>query len=311
MTAAATGRGGDATGYGHAGYAASLSEFGRPLHLERSDGWILQRGIKDTLYSDAMGPYPLFFCRDWSRLGDDLSDLAGDLVSLTVITDPFADADEARLATCFDRVVRFKEHYVAELDRPPELFVRSSHRANARRALRSVTVDVCEHPSEHLEDWLRLFANLSRRHSITGMRAFSRQAFERQLRIPGLVMFQASVGSAVVGLDLWYVQGDVAYGHLAAFSDLGYKLGAAYATKWTMLSYFSGKVHWVDLMGTAGSSGQRDDGLAAFKRGWSTGTRPAYLCGRILQPDAYEMLSRRNAAGATPYFPAYRDGEFA
>jgi hypothetical protein len=251
----------------------------------------------------------LFFCRDWDRLGDDLSALAPDLVSVVVVTDPFAEVDAPTLTGCFDRVVPFKKHYVAELDRPPKLLVRPSHCRQARRALRSVSVEVCEHPWDHLDDWQRLFANLVRRHSISGLRAFSRQAFAEQLRIAGMVMFAASVGDEVVGLDLWYVQGDVAYGHLAAFSDVGYEVSASYATKWSMLNYFSGKVRWVDLSGAPGRVGETNDGLTAFKRGWSTGTRPVYLCWRILQPERYDEISRRNRMGITSYFPAYRQCE--
>ena len=69
-------------------------------------------------------------------------------------------------------------------------------------------------------------------------------------------MFEASAGGDVVGLDLWYVHGDVAYGHLAAFSDLGYGLGASYATKWAMLHHFSGRVRWVDLSGDGSGPGR-------------------------------------------------------
>jgi len=258
-----------------------------------------------------MGPYPVFCCADWSVLADDVAQLAGELVSVTLVTDPFGEVDPATLHAGFDRVVRFKDHYVAELDRPPEQFVATSHRRGARRALRAVDVAVCEHPADHLEIWLELFANLSRRHAITGLRAYSRQAFEAQLRIPGLVMFQASVGDEVVGLDLWYQQGEVAYGHVAAFSDVGYQLRASYATKWTMLRYFYERVRWVDLTGTAGASDDHDSGLAQFKAGWSTETKPVYLCGRILQPARYEDLTRQRGARETNYFPAYRQGELA
>ena len=51
-------------------------------------------------------------------------------------------------------------------------------------------------------------------------------------------------------------------------------------------------------------------GLREFKRGWSTGTRPAYLCGRILQPQRYAELAEERGPGERSYFPAYRAGEF-
>jgi hypothetical protein len=50
--------------------------------------------------------------------------------------------------------------------------------------------------------------------------------------------------------------------------------------------------------------------LRQFKAGWATGTRQTFLCGRILQPDAYDSLSAERVAGKTTYFPAYREGEF-
>ncbi len=301
----------DAAGYAHRGYAASLAQFGVPVFLPRSRGWILRRRIEGSEHSDAMGPYPLFLCRDWSRLGDDLSDLALELVSVVVVTDPFAGLDESALTTAFDQVTRFKDHFVAELDQAPELFVGRSHRYHARRSLRSVVVDVCEHPGDHLQDWLRLHANLSRRHGISGIRAFSAHAFDEQLKIPGLVMFRARAGGEIVGFDLWYVQGDVAYAHLAAYSELGYRLRASYATKWTMLHYFWDRVRWVNLAGMSGTAPKESDGLAAFKRGWSTGTKTTYLCERILQPDVYTALAEDRNAQATPWAPAYRAGEFA
>ncbi len=167
-----------------------------------------------------------------------------------------------------------------------------------------------QRPWEHIDDWVRLYANLTRRHSISGLRSFSRLAFEKQLKTPGLVMFRATAGNETVGLDLWFVQGDVAYGHLAAFSDRGYKLRASYATKWTMLNYFMGRVKWVDLAGSSGLSVDEMDGLAKFKSGWSTTTKPAYLCERILRPDVYEALTCERPTSTEGYFPSYRSGEY-
>jgi hypothetical protein len=80
---------------------------------------------------------------DWGGPSEDLSHLAPDLVSAVMVTDPFGDVDFATLDHCFDRVGRFKKHDVAELDRPPELFVSTSHRRSARRALRTVAVELC------------------------------------------------------------------------------------------------------------------------------------------------------------------------
>ena len=298
-------------GYAHPRYAASLSEFGTPRHLPRSDGWILERPLPGTPFSDAMGCYPMFDCGDWSQLPADLEELRKELVSLTLVPAPFAPYDRALLERCFGRVVHFKDHFVADLSRPVEDIVKRTHRKSARRARRNVDVRVCTRPEDHLDTWADLFSTLAGRHNITGLRAFSQKAFAEQLNIPGMVMFEARADGATVGLDLWYVQDDVAYGHLAACNAHGYKLSASYATKWFLMHYFADKVRWIDFGGVAGAKSNGSDGLAKFKQGWSTGTKPVFLCGRIFQLDVYNDLVEARQAGATEYFPAYRTGEFS
>jgi hypothetical protein len=122
-----------------------------------------------------------------------------------------------------------------------------------------------------------------------------------------MVMFRAARGGRTLGLDLWYVQDDVAQGHLVAFNDEGYELSAAYATKWTLLNHFVGKVRWVNLGGLPGSADQGDRGLGHFKRGWANTTRKAYLCGRVFDRRTYDGLSR--SAPEQTFFPAYRAGD--
>jgi hypothetical protein len=61
--------------YAHRDYAFSLSEFGTPRLLPRSEGWLLEREIAGASASDLVGPYPLFSCSDWSGLQRDLEEL--------------------------------------------------------------------------------------------------------------------------------------------------------------------------------------------------------------------------------------------
>lgn len=298
-----------APGYLNHKYAESFREFGSPRYLERSGAWIIERGIRNTGAKDAMGPYPLFCCRRWDLLADDLKEMERELVSVTVVTDPFGVYDEALLEKAFDRVVPYKDHFVAETTEAPGSYVSRSHQTNARRALRKVEVEICESPEQYLDEWMELFDDLASKHGISGVRAFSRDSFEMQLRVPGIVMFRAEHKGRTVGIDLWYVQDDVAQGHLVAFSAEGYRVSASYATKWVLLDYFTGKVRWVNFGGLPGSANSLDSGLGHFKSGWSNTTRKAYLCGRILDPDKYRRLSvDSNGSG---YFPAYRAGEMA
>ena len=124
-------------------------------------------------------------------------------------------------------------------------------------------------------------------------------------------MFCASVDDVIVGLHLWYECGEVAYGHLGATSVQGYEHMASYALYWHALEYFRERVRWLELGGAAGvSDTEPTGGLHRFKGGWATGTRPTFLCGRILQPRAYERLATERGVADSTYFPAYRSGEF-
>jgi hypothetical protein len=101
----------------------------------------------------------------------------------------------------------------------------------------------------------------------------------------------------------------VAYCHLMGISEAGHELGVSYALYWSHLSYLSGKVQWIDWGGTSGVQNNNSDGLSQFKRGWSTGNRTAYFCGKIINQERYTALVKASLLPATNYFPAYRSGE--
>jgi hypothetical protein len=284
---------------------------GEPRHLPRSGGSIIERAIPGTPHRDAMGPYPLFACARWRSLSADLSSLEGELVALSLVADPFGHYTQSELESSFDRVVPFKEHFVADLSESVEAYADPHHRRNAARAARDLRVERCDDPALVLDDWEALYANLVRRHDVRDVAAFSRTAFAKQLRVPGIVAFQAIRGAEIVGMTLWYVQGDVAYYHLGAYSGAGYDLRASFGLFRAALEDFSkAGLGWAALGAAAGVRPNADGGLARFKRGWSTGTRTAYLCGRVLDPGLYAKLVAARAPGPTDYFPAYRRGEF-
>jgi len=295
----------------HAAYAASLSEFGTPRPLPRSGAWILERRIAGSNYSDAMGCYPLCVCSDWSQLPNDLDQLDNDLVSLTLVTDPFGEYDLGLLRRCFpDLTIPLKEHFVVDLTRSHENFVRAHHRRNARKALKDLVVEKCANPGRLLDDWTALYGTLIERHGITGIAAFSRQSFAKQLVVPGVLMFRAIHEESTVGILLWYVRDKIGYYHLGAYSSRGYDLRASFALFNYSIEYFAKHgLEWLDLGAGAGTK-NTESGLFRFKQGWSTGVRTAYLCGRIFDKKKYrEIVSEKNVP-PTDYFPAYRTGEF-
>jgi hypothetical protein len=299
------------TGYLHPDYAASLAEFGRPRHLPDSGGWIIERSVPDFDCYDGMGCYPLFSCCDWSKLYRDLEDCNDRLITLSLVTDPFGEHTLTDLSRCFsDLVVPFKEHLVADLRRARERLVSKHHRHYARKALERVKVERCKEPSRYLDEWTDLYQTLTRRHGLKGIKAFSRTAFARQLSIPGVVMLRATSEGVAVGAHLWYVQGEVAYSHLAASSSLGYELMSSYALHWSAIDYFADEVRWLDWGAGAGLSAKGSGGLHWFKQGWSTGARTTYLCGRIFDRQQYARILDARGASSSAYFPAYREGEF-
>jgi hypothetical protein len=272
---------------------------------------MLQRQTPALELHDAMGCYPLFCCHDWRRLVDDLGQLNGSAVSVSLVTDPFGDYTPNLLKSCFDIVLPYKQHFVADLNLPLERFTSSRHRKYARQALGKISVEVCSDPAKHLDEWVRCYDHMIERHHIKGMRRFSRESFAKQLSVPGMVMFRATEGDELLGLDLWYVQGEVAQGHLVGTSPRGYELCVSYGLKLFILQYFTGMVRWVNLGAAPGVNAQTENGLACFKRGWSSETRTAYFCGKILNPPAYRELVRATRSEGTEFFPAYRDGEFS
>ena len=257
------------TGYAHSGYVESLCEFGLPLQLPGSGGWVIQREIPGHGCHDAMGCYPMFACQDWSQLVSDLDEIGTEWVSLALVLDPFGEHNPQLRAACFPDVCKpFKEHFVIDLERAPSTYVSDHHRRNAQKGLENVTVQLCEPPLRFLDDWTRLYGLLIRRHTISGIPVFSNEAFRRQMATPGLVALCASYDRATVGLCLWYVQGPVAHYHLGAFDETGYALRASFALFWRAIDYFAHLgLRWLNLGAGAGVKNSGMDGLRRFKRG--------------------------------------------
>ncbi len=302
----------ECTGYMHSGYAASLAEFGTPRELPRCRGWILERQIPGTPYKDAMGCYPLFACKDWSQLHNDLEEIRKDFVTLTVVTDPFGGFETEYLKQCFeDIVVPFKDHFLADLRLPFDRFISRHHLRYARKASQRVTVETCSKPLDFLDDWDSLYRILIKRHRIAGIRAFSRQSFFRQLSIPGIVVFRATWEGETVGMLLWYTQRNHAYYHLGASSELGYAHRASFALFIYAFEYFRMQgLNWLDFGAGAGVQESTSSGLSSFKKGWASKTIPAFFCGRIFNHEVYLDLVGSKGSEADRYFPAYRENEF-
>lgn len=299
--------------YSRPEYARAVTHLGVPRELHRSGGTVLLRAIEHAPEPmlDAVGPYPVFACRDWDRLGDDLAELARDGVVTTVaVVDPFGGWDEHQLRAAFERARPWKAHYVVDLAAGAHAGTNKDHLRKARRAARNgVEVVPAADPRQTFDTWVSLYRGLRDKHGFDGAADFPDAELAALLAHPDLRAFTAVRDGRAVAMSLWLCGPEVAYYHLGASSPEGYALGASFALFARILEELAadGLAH-VDLGGAAGLDADADDGLARFKRGWSTGTRPAWLCGTIGNSAAYEALCRdaRRDPADTSYFPAYR-----
>lgn len=299
----------DLTGYLHPGYAAALAEFGTPICLPRSGGWLLRRRIPGTDFFDAMGTYPYLACVDWASLATDLDALQEadpQLVSVSAAPDPFGSYDNDALRRAFpDLVNPYKQHLVADLEMPDERIISEHHAARIRRAKRKLAVEVVDQPLSCVELWTRLFEYSVRQFSITGIQAFSPASFARQLAIPGTSLWLVHHETEAVAAAVTMSHDNVAYTHLLAASPLGRKLGASYVIYDSAIRHLRRTVRWIDWGAVPGDS-DGETGLKSFKAGWSTGSKPAYICGRITNRKNYELLAQTTGTAGSSYFPCYR-----
>ena len=299
-----------ADGYLHPLYAQSFSEIGTPIFLPKSKGWLIKRQIPNSPHFDAMGPYPLFFCKDWGSLIEDLEALQDQIISVSLVISPFSVFPQENFKWYFDQFHKYKAHYILDLSLPFNLTISKNKRRNAIRALRKISVDLVKPPNIDLFEWFDLYQNLIKRHQIQGIRAFSQDSFEKQIAIPNTHYFQALYENSVVGGNLFYIQDDVAYAHLSAFTEDGYDKGAPYAIKWVALSHFSDIVRWVNFGGSPNVENGKNSGLDQFKLGWSNRSEYSYYCGKILNYDIYDGLVSSSKTNDMGFFPAYRKGDY-
>jgi hypothetical protein len=300
----------DHLGYAHPNYALSFREFGEPHELPHCGGWILERGIAGTPYKDGIGCYPLFACRDWTKLHRDLEEISSDVISVALVTDPFSGVAPTYLEQCFDIVKPFKTHYISDLRNTPESFIHKDHLYKSRKALKVLDVEICSQPISYLNEWIKLYDELIRRHKIKGFASFSSKCFEIQLSMPGMVMFLGRLKGEIVGATLILVVDQVAHFHLAAFTGEGYQTRASYGLHRIAIDFlFNRGIRYLNHGGVAGLNEKTGDGLAQFKRCWSNLRTTVYFCGRVFDRQKYESICEQNQIGRGEYFPAYRAGE--
>lgn len=282
-------------------YAATLSHVGKPFEVPEWGTHVIVRPIAGGA-EDVVGCYPIAVLNQDADVLGGLERLkAAGFVSATLVCDDWHRPDHMR---GFDIVREFKSHYYMHKG-PGHSFAggyypHQEHRRKIRRSKRDV---VCREIDlkTHLDEWIALYDTLVRRHILTGVHAFPRDSFKALADIQGITAVAGFVGDEMVSCNIWAVHEGRAHSHLVASNEKGYELRAAYAVTDFSIRHFA-DCDVINLGGSAGT-GDKEDGLAQFKRGFSNATAPAWLCGAILNRDAYDLLS---AGKTTDYFPEYR-----
>lgn len=285
--------------YASAPYAGAFGL--EPVWLPRVKTHVLLRAIPGTSRVDAMGCYPVCVLDGLADVEEDFALLASrGAVSLVLVTDCLTQPPEPELLAHFDLCRPYKVHHVFDA-RLPEADYSKHHRDRIRRALKSCETRVVN-LGEHLDAWMTCYGTLVSKKGITGVQDFQTEYFDHLARAPGFFTIGAFVDGQLASGHIWARHGGLAYAHLAASSPVGYKLRCAFPIYDHAIRLMRDECV-IDFGGGAGVESDGQDGLSAFKRGFANSSRQNFLCGKILDPVAYQNLSG-DAAGA--YFPAYR-----
>jgi len=295
------------TGYFNKKYAQAVVQKPDIIYFPKSEGFLIQRAIKESNFIDLINCYPLFCCNHWEHICTEISLLPDNIVSTCLIIDPFADLPLKKLANYFDIFKLFKPHYVVNFNknRQPS----KHHRQEIKRAYaKNIVITHCQEPLDFLDVWYQLYLNLIKKHQITENKIFSKSLFFNQFEILGFYAFRATINDLTIAMSLWYVSKSFAYYHQNANSSMGYKTGASYALMDYSLNFFEKIGVTKALLGSsAGLKYSKNDGLSKFKSGWVNEILSSYIAGKINNPEMYEKLLKQ-AITKKPhnFFPAYR-----
>lgn len=287
--------------YASHAYALSLAHIGEPLAVPEWGGCVLTRPTPQGARRDATGPYPLTAISPKADIAAGVERLrAAGLVSVVLVADDRLRPSMDAMEDGFDFARPFKSHFLFDRHLGP-LELGKHHRYELRRAQERVQAREIV-LAEHLAAWRDLYGQLAARHGLEGLHAFPAAHHEALAALPGLRAFGAFVDEQLVSAHLFVTHDGYGVSHLAASAPQGYATGAAYAVNHLAVVELT-DCEVINFGGGAGFSETPNDGLVRFKRGFSNRVAPSYLCGKVLDRDAYERLG---AGRDSAFFPAYR-----
>lgn len=285
-------------------YASAFAAM-EPVWLPHAGTHVLKRVIPGTEQFDAMGCYPLCVMKADQKIADDFKMLKEKgIATLVAVTDCLSQPEEAFLQAHFDRCRSYKTHYVYDAKLPNADYSKH-HRDRTRRARKSCETRVVN-LADHLDAWMECYTTLVKKKNITGIQNFSRDYFAAVAAMPEATTIAAFVDGVFASGHIWMRHEGLAYAHLAASTELGYKLRCAFPIYDDAIQLFKNECV-IDFGGGAGAEESEQDGLRDFKKGFANTEKRNFLCGKILNADLYQSLcAARNVSPEAAFFPAYR-----
>jgi hypothetical protein len=268
-------------------FGDSLRHIGEPIYIPEWGTTVLRRDC-GMEHHDVIGTYPITVFKPVV------------LVIENVLRPELAD-----LQRTFDFARPFKLHYLHDRTVSPIRYSKH-HRYEVRRAARALRVERLD-LTARLDEWTSLYQGLVTRLGLANsLHAFPRSHHEALASLPGTAAIGAFANGRLVSCHVWVCHGGHAMSHLAASSEGGYSLRAAYAVNAASIELLT-ECRTLNFGGGAGGSDEVATGLTRFKQGFANITAPAYLCGKVLDAGVYAGLSRQAGVPAdATFFPAYR-----
>jgi hypothetical protein len=286
-------------------FGESLRHIGEPIFIPEWGTTVIRRKCGMGRH-DAVGTYPITVFKPDCDLAGGLDRLARlGLVSVVVVVENALRPEFAELERTFDYIRAFKTHYLYDRAVLPIRYSRN-HRDKVRRAARVVHVERFD-LATRLDEWNSLYECLvARLNLVNTMHAFPRSHHEALAKLPGTVAIGAFADGRLVSCHVWVCHGDHAMSHLVASNEDGYACRASYAVNAASIDLLA-NCRTLNFGGGAGTGNEAATGLDRFKRGFANTTAPSFLCGKVLDTDAYSKLSRQaGVRDDAVYFPAYR-----
>ncbi|MDR6661122.1 hypothetical protein J2W51_003708 [Tardiphaga robiniae] len=277
--------------------------FGSGVEVIDVPAWssaVVARAIPNTDLRDATGCYPFVPLQRDGDLAAGLNSLrAHDLISIVLVTDPLRMPPVPDLEEHFDFCRAFKTHYVFDRSIGP-INMSRRHWREVRIARRELQIREVIY-ADHVDRFAELYSNLIENHHIEGIAAFDAVFFRSLVDVPGIRTIAAFLDDDIVSIMMFVVDGDVAYAFLAGTSEEGRERCAHYGLYAEAIEHFT-DVSVINLGGAPGVIDDPNHGIAYVKRKLTNTTLRSYLCGAVLDADAYVALG----GNSNDYFPAYR-----